>query len=65
VSYNEISEFYFENLQKLQNNGGTKNLRHSAWLDRSVFQLLKTQVKAKKPMVKGNMGKFERQISLF
>ena len=30
-----------------------------------VFQLLKTQVKAKKPMVEGNMGKFESQISLF
>jgi hypothetical protein len=41
VSYNGISEFYFENLQKLQNNGWARNLRHSAWLDRSVFQLLK------------------------
>ena len=37
----------------------------SAWLNHSVFQLLKTEVKAKNPMVEGNMGKFERQISLF
>jgi hypothetical protein len=29
-SYKGISEFYFENLQKLQNNGSTKSLRHSA-----------------------------------
>ena len=42
-----------------------KNLRHSSWLDCSVFQLLKTQVKVTSPMVKGNMGKFESQIDLF
>jgi hypothetical protein len=48
VLYNRSSKFYFENLQKLQNNGWAKSLRHSAWLDYSVFQLLKTQVKAKK-----------------
>jgi hypothetical protein len=44
---------------KLRNNGWAKNLRHSAWLDRSIFQLLKTQVKDKKPMIEGYMGKFE------
>ena len=37
----------------------TKNLRQSAWFDRSVFQLLKIQVKATSPMVEGEMGKFE------
>jgi hypothetical protein len=37
-----------------------KNLRYSAWLDHSVFQLLKTQVMAKKTHeVEGNMGEFE------
>ena len=41
------------------------NLRHSAWLDRSIFQLLKTQEKATSPMFEANMGKFESQISLF
>ena len=50
---------FWKCIKKLRNNGGTKNLRHNAWLDRSVFQLLKTQVKAKKPMVEGNMGKFK------
>ena len=51
--WGSINTTYIERLesviQKLQNKGGTKNLRHSAWLDRSIFQLLKTQVKAKKP----------------
>ena len=61
----ESLSFILITYKKLQNNGGTKNLRHNAWLDRSVFQLLKTQVKAKKPMIEGNMGKFESQISLF
>ena len=42
-----------------------KNLRHSAWLDRSVYQLLKIQMKAWNPMVEGNMGKFESQIDEF
>ena len=56
---------YNGNLQKLRNNGWTKNMRHSAWLDRSVFQLLKTQVKATSLIVKGNMSKFENQISFF
>ena len=42
-----------------------RNLRHSAWLDHSIFQLLKTQVKAENPMIEGNMGMFESQISLF
>jgi hypothetical protein len=32
----------------LQNIDWAKSLRHSAWLIYSVFQLLKTQVKAKK-----------------
>jgi hypothetical protein len=41
-SYKGISEFYFENLTKLWNNSWSKSLRHGAWLDRSVFQLLKT-----------------------
>ena len=40
-----------------------RNLRHSAWLDHSVFQLLKTHVKSKKPH--GWMGKFKSQIDLF
>ena len=31
----------------------------SVWLDRSVFQLLKTQVKVKKPQVEGNAGQFK------
>jgi hypothetical protein len=53
----------FENLQKLQNKGWSKNSRHSAWLDCSVFQLLKTQVKATIPIVEGNMGKFESHDS--
>jgi hypothetical protein len=40
--------------------GEQKNLRYSAWLDHSVFQLLKTQVMAKKtPEVAGNIGEFE------
>ena len=30
-------------------------MRHSARLDHSVFQLLKTQVKATSPIVEGNM----------
>jgi hypothetical protein len=63
-SYKGISEFYFRNLQKLWNNSWMKSLRHSAWLDRSVFQLLKTQVKATNPMVKGNMNKFKSRNSL-
>jgi hypothetical protein len=41
-SYKGISEFYFKNLIKLQNNSWSKSLRYGAWLDRSVFQLLKT-----------------------
>jgi hypothetical protein len=58
-SYKGNSEFYFENPWKLWNNSWTKNLRHSAWLDHSIFQLLKIQKKAISSMVKGNMGKFE------
>ena len=65
MSYNGNSEFYFEYLQKLQNNDWAKNMRHSAWLDRSVFQLLKTQVNAISPMVESNMGKSESQIGGF
>jgi hypothetical protein len=57
-SYIGISEFYFENIAKLRNNSWSKSLKHGAWLDRSVFQLLKTQVTATSPMVKGNMSKF-------
>jgi hypothetical protein len=45
----EALSFILKNLQKLRNNSWAKNLRYSAWLDRSVFQLLKTLVKAKKP----------------
>jgi hypothetical protein len=41
--------FILKTYKNLWNNGETKNLRHSAWLDCSIFQLLKTQVKAKKP----------------
>jgi hypothetical protein len=41
-SYKGISKFYFENLTKLQNNSWSKSLRHGAWLDHSIFQLLKT-----------------------
>jgi hypothetical protein len=53
----------FENLaKKIWNNSWSKSLRHSAWLNHSVFQLLKTQVMATSPMVKGNMGKFEVRI---
>jgi hypothetical protein len=52
-----------ENLQKLQNKGWSKNSRHSAWLDCSIFQLLKTRVKATSPMVEGNMGKCESHDS--
>ena len=40
---------FWKLIKKLWNNGRTKNLRHRAWLDCSVFQLLKIQVKAKKP----------------
>jgi hypothetical protein len=57
-SYIGISEFYFENLAKLQNNSWSKSLKHGAWLDRSLFQLLKTQVMATRPMVEGNMSEF-------
>jgi hypothetical protein len=49
----------FENLQKLRNKGWSKNSRHSAWLDCSIFQLLKTQVMVTSSTVEGNMGKFE------
>jgi hypothetical protein len=59
-----ISEFYFEILQKLQNEGWSKNSRRSAWLDCSIFQLLKTQVKAKSSTVEGNTGMFESQNGL-
>jgi hypothetical protein len=61
-SYEWISEFYFENLAKLQNKGWSKSLRHSAWLDHSAFQLLKTQVKVTSPMAEGNMGKLEVEM---
>ena len=54
-----ISEFYFENLQKLQSYSWSKNKRHGAWLDRSIFYLLKTQVTVASPMVEGNMSKFK------
>jgi hypothetical protein len=57
-SYIGISEFYFKNLVKLWNNSWSKSLKHGAWLDCSVFQLLKTQVTAKSPMVEDNMSKF-------
>jgi hypothetical protein len=57
-SYIGISEFYFKNLAKLQNNSWSKSLKHDAWLDRSVFQLLKTHVTATSPMVEGNMSEF-------
>jgi hypothetical protein len=57
-SYIGISQFYFENIAKLQNNSWSKSLKHGAWLDRSVFQLLKTQVTATSPMVEGNMSEF-------
>jgi hypothetical protein len=52
----------FENIAKLQNKGWSKNSRHSAWLDYYVFQLLKTQVMATSPMVKGNMSGFKIRI---
>jgi hypothetical protein len=45
----ESLSFIIKTYKKLQNNGWTKNLRYSAWIDHSVFQLLKIQVKAKKP----------------
>jgi hypothetical protein len=61
-SYEEISEFYFENLAKLQNKGWSKSVGHSAWLDHSAFQLLKTQVKVTSPTAEGNMGKLEVEI---
>jgi hypothetical protein len=57
-SYIEISEFYFENIAKLRNNSWSKSLKHGAWLDRSVFQLLKTQVTVTSLMVEGNMSEF-------
>jgi hypothetical protein len=57
-SYIGISEFYFENLAKLRNNSWSKSLKHSAWFDHSVFQLLKTQVMATSPMVEGNLSEF-------
>jgi hypothetical protein len=41
----------FENLAKLWNNSWLKSLKHGAWLNCSVFQLLKTQVMATSPMV--------------
>jgi len=44
--------FILETYKKLQNKGKTKNLRHSAWLDRSVFQSLKTLVIILKPYSK-------------
>ena len=39
----------FWKLTKTLENGSAKNLRHSAWLDCSVFWLLKTHVKVVKP----------------
>jgi hypothetical protein len=57
-SYIGISEFYFENFAKLQNNSWSKSLKHGAWLDHSIFQLLKTQVTATSPIVEGNMSEF-------
>jgi hypothetical protein len=63
-SYEGISEFYFENLQKLRDNGWTKSLGHSAWLDHSAFQLLKTQVKAISLIFEGNMSMFGSWNSL-
>jgi hypothetical protein len=39
----------FWKLIKLWNYGWTKSLRHGAWLDHSIFQLLMIQVKAQKP----------------
>jgi hypothetical protein len=62
-SYKENSEFYFENLQKLWNEGWSKNSKHGAWLNHFIFQLLKTQVKAISPMMEGNIGKFVSQNS--
>jgi hypothetical protein len=57
-SYIGISEFYFKNLAKLWNNSLSKSLKHGAWLNRSVFQLLKTQVTTTSPMVEHNMSEF-------
>jgi hypothetical protein len=57
-SYIGISEFYFENLAKLRNNSWSKSLKHGAWLNCSIFQLLKIQMTTTSPMVEGNMSKF-------
>jgi len=48
----------FENLQKLQNYSWSKSKKYGAWLDRSILQLLKTQVTVTSPMVKGKISKF-------
>jgi hypothetical protein len=63
-SYKVNSEFYFENIAKLSNKGWSKDLRHSAWLHCSAFQLLKTQVKAISSTVEGNMSESKSQNSL-
>ena len=60
----DLRESYKESLSFIWKSAKTpeleliKNKRHGAWLDRSIFQLLKTEVTVTSTMVKGKMNKF-------
>jgi hypothetical protein len=43
---------------KLQNFSETKDLRHGAWLNCYIFQLLKTQVQIKAPCSQADISRF-------
>jgi hypothetical protein len=60
VSYNESSEFYFENLQKkLQNNGWANAWDIVLGLIDLSFNSSRPKWSLRGPMVEGNMDKFE------